>query len=41
MDIQAAGPAHMAGIATIYNDAVAHTTAIWNDTPVDAANRRD
>lgn len=41
MDIQAAGPAHMAGIAAIYNDAVAHTTAIWNDAPVDAANRRE
>lgn len=27
------------GIAGIYNDAVAHTTAIWNDVVVDAANR--
>lgn len=26
-------------IAAIYNDAVAHTTAIWNDTTVDAADR--
>ena len=30
-----------AGIAHIYNDAVAHTTAIWNDTTVDATNRRE
>ncbi|MCB1954820.1 MAG: N-acetyltransferase [Rhodocyclaceae bacterium] len=29
-----------AGIAAIYNDAVIHTTAIWNETPVDADNRR-
>ena len=28
------------GIAAIYNDAVLHTTAIWNDTVVDADNRR-
>ena len=28
------------GIMAIYNHAVAHTTAIWNDTLVDAANRR-
>lgn len=27
------------GITAIYNDAVEHTTAIWNDTKVDAANR--
>jgi L-amino acid N-acyltransferase len=26
-------------IAEVYNDAVQHTTAIWNDTTVDAANR--
>lgn len=26
-------------IATIYNDAVANTTAIWNEVTVDAANR--
>lgn len=26
-------------IAAIYNDAVAHTTAIWNDATVDAADR--
>jgi L-amino acid N-acyltransferase len=28
-----------ARIAEIYNDAVEHTTAIWNDVTVDAANR--
>lgn len=28
-----------AGIAAIYNDAVLHTTAIWNELSVDAANR--
>ena len=27
-------------ILAIYNDAVARTTAIWNDQPVDLANRR-
>jgi phosphinothricin acetyltransferase len=27
------------GIAAIYNDAVMHTTAIWNETVVDTANR--
>lgn len=31
----------MDAVAAIYNHAVIHTTAIWNDTPVDAANRRD
>lgn len=39
--IRDAGEADAAGIAAIYNDAVAQTTAIWNETPVDAANRRD
>lgn len=28
------------GITAIYNDAVAHTTAIWNDAMVDVADRR-
>jgi len=28
------------GILAIYNDAVQHTTAIWNETLVDLANRR-
>lgn len=27
-------------ILRIYNDAVLHTTAIWNETPVDLNNRR-
>lgn len=39
MLIREAGPADAGAIAAIYNDAVAHTTAIWNDTLVDAANR--
>ena len=28
------------GILTIYNDAVLNTTAIWNEQPVDLANRQ-
>ena len=28
------------GIMLIYNDAVEHTTAIWNETLVDEANRQ-
>ncbi|MDO8837930.1 MAG: N-acetyltransferase family protein [Parvibaculum sp.] len=28
------------GILAIYNDAIANTTAIWNETPVDLENRR-
>ncbi|MCE1115325.1 MULTISPECIES: GNAT family N-acetyltransferase [Pseudomonas] len=28
------------GILDIYNDAVRNTTAIWNETPVDLANRQ-
>jgi L-amino acid N-acyltransferase len=32
--------ADLAAIATIYNDAVAHSNAIWNETLVDADNRR-
>lgn len=39
MDIRDARPADAEGIAAIYNDAVAHTTAIWNDATVDAADR--
>lgn len=30
----------LTGIMEIYNDAVAHTTAIWNETIVDLANRQ-
>ena len=40
MEIRDAGPADVDGIAAIYNDAVANTTAIWNETIVDAVNRR-
>ncbi|CAB3777633.1 L-methionine sulfoximine/L-methionine sulfone acetyltransferase [Paraburkholderia caffeinitolerans] len=39
MDIRDAGPEDIDGITAIYNDAVLNTTAIWNDTVVDAANR--
>ena len=30
----------LAAMMAIHNDAVLHTTAIWNDTPVDMENRR-
>ena len=33
--------AQLPGILAIYNHAVEHTTAIWNDTLVDLGNRRD
>jgi phosphinothricin acetyltransferase len=36
-----AGERHLPGILAIYNDAVAQTTAIWNDALVDLDNRRD
>ncbi|MCO5156445.1 MAG: N-acetyltransferase family protein [Aquamicrobium sp.] len=39
MDIRDADEADIDGITAIYNDAVAHTTAIWNETVVDKANR--
>jgi phosphinothricin acetyltransferase len=39
MMIRDAEPCDAEGVAAIYNDAVAHTTAIWNEVPVDAANR--
>lgn len=39
MDVRNAGPADAEAITAIYNDAVANTTAIWNDTSVDVANR--
>lgn len=35
-----AGEAHLPGILAIYNHAVVHTTAIWNDVIVDLENRR-
>lgn len=31
--------ADLPGLLSIYNDAVTNTTAIWNDNPVDLANR--
>ncbi|AZV95364.1 GNAT family N-acetyltransferase [Bordetella sp. J329] len=34
-------PADAPGIASIYNDAVRHSTAIWNDVEVDAGNRAE
>ncbi|WP_029006107.1 GNAT family N-acetyltransferase [Azorhizobium doebereinerae] len=39
MRVRDADTGDVGGILAIYNDAVAHTTAIWNETPVDAANR--
>ncbi|MGW7772376.1 N-acetyltransferase family protein [Pseudomonas machongensis] len=38
--IRDALPDDVAGILDIYNDAVRNTTAIWNETPVDLANRQ-
>ncbi|UXY52420.1 GNAT family N-acetyltransferase [Pseudomonas tohonis] len=40
MIIRDASEADLPGILAIYNDAVEHTTAIWNETLVDLANRR-
>ena len=39
-EITNACEADLPGILAIYNDAVQHTTAIWNETLVDLANRR-
>lgn len=39
MQVRDADAADIDGIVAIYNDAVVHTTAIWNDKTVDAANR--
>lgn len=39
MDIRDAGPADMEAVTAIYNDAVETTTAIWNETKIDTANR--
>jgi len=39
MTIRPATVHDAAALAAIYNDAVRHTTAIWNDAEVDAANR--
>lgn len=41
MQIRDAELADIAGITPIYNDAVANTTAIWNETLVDDRNRED
>jgi len=38
--VRAAGEGDLAGILAIYNHAVEHTTAIWNDVLVDIENRR-
>ncbi len=38
--IRAATEADLPAILAIYNDAVAHTTAIWTETLVDLENRR-
>ena len=40
MEIRDARPDDAAEIAAIYNHAVAHTTAVWNNHQVDAENRR-
>lgn len=40
MFIRDAGEADIEGIVAIYNDAVVHTTAIWNEATIDAADRR-
>lgn len=39
MRIERATTNHVRGITEIYNDAVTHTTAIWNEQTVDEANR--
>lgn len=39
MEVRDAESLDVAGITAIYNDAVEHTTAIWNDVTVDEANR--
>lgn len=39
MHIRDATPHDIEGITAIYNHAVAHTTAIWNETQVDGENR--
>jgi phosphinothricin acetyltransferase len=38
--IRPAAEADLEAILAIYNHAVAHTTAIWNETPADLANRK-
>jgi L-amino acid N-acyltransferase len=41
MIVRDAGEPDLAGILAIYNHAVAHSTAIWNDVLVDLDNRRE
>jgi L-amino acid N-acyltransferase len=38
--VRPAESADLPAILAIYNDAVANTTAIWNETPADLANRQ-
>src|SRR5262249_21187068 len=38
--VRSAGEADLPGIRAIYNDAAEHTTAVWDETPVDLENRR-
>ncbi|MBX3504103.1 MAG: N-acetyltransferase [Parvibaculum sp.] len=40
ISIRPAEEADLSSILAIYNDAVANTTAIWNETPSDLAGRR-
>ncbi|MCC6947496.1 MAG: N-acetyltransferase [Bradyrhizobiaceae bacterium] len=40
MTVRTATEADLPAILAIYNDAVLHSTAIWNETPVDLENRR-
>lgn len=40
MDIRDAEDGDLEAVMSIYNHAVEHTTAIWNDAKVDLANRR-
>lgn len=41
MLVRDATPADLEAITEIYNDAVLHSTAIWNEQTVDVANRAD
>ncbi|MEX0840211.1 MAG: N-acetyltransferase family protein [Parvibaculum sp.] len=40
MEVRTAQESDLPGILAIYNDAVANTTAIWNETDADLENRR-
>lgn len=40
MEIRDALDRDLDGVTAIYNDAVEHTTAIWNETRIDVDNRR-